>query len=273
MAENSNNPTLSAGGENQYFFQAQFLVKGFVPILTVFLLVNATFAQRQEGTKVTDRISNFFSAAESGDTSKVAESLNQGIEINVTDEHGQTALMLAADEGHVDTVKLLLKNRASLDLQNRLGGTALMLASFNGHLEVVTELLKAGADVNAKSKNGYTALMEAIVKWNETAVQIINLLLDQNADINAQDIDGYTALMRALNFPPPLPPLSPSFKRTKAQKKHERLRRWAEIQLMIVKTLVKRGADLGLRDQRGRTALEIAQINHQKGILEILKSR
>lgn len=240
-------------------------------MLEVFLLVNATFAQKQEGTKVTDRISGFLAAAESGDTSKVAESLNQGIGINVTDEHGQTALMLAADGGHVGTVKLLLQHGASPDLQNRLGGTALMLASFNGHIEVVTELLKAGADVNAKSKNGYTALMEASVKWTETSVPIINLLLDQKADINAQDIDGFTALMRALNFPLPLPQLPPSFfKGTKARKTNERLRRGAEIQLMIVKTLVKRGAYLSLRDQRGRTAVEI---NRRKEIVEILKAK
>jgi ankyrin repeat protein len=139
------------------------------------LLVNATIAQRQEGTKVMDRISNFLTAADNGDTAKVMEGLNQGIDVNVTDEHGQTALMLAADQGHIDTVNFLLQYRASLDLQNKLGGTALMLACFNGHLEIVTELLKAGADVNAKSGNGYTALMEAVVKRNEKAVQIINL--------------------------------------------------------------------------------------------------
>lgn len=261
----------AAGGENQYVVQAQILIKRLVPILTVFLLVNATFAHRQEGTKVSDRISNFLAAAESGDTAKVAESLNQGIEINVTDEHGQTALMLAADEGHVDTVKLLLQHRALSDLQNRLGGAALMLASFNGHLEVVTELLKAGADVNAKSKNGYTALMEDTVKHNETAVQIINLLLDQKADINAQDIDGYTVLMRTVAFPP-IPP-GPRSKRAKDQKEYEKLRRGAETQLMIVKTLMMRGADLTLRDQRGMTALEIARMCHQTRISEFLKSR
>jgi len=147
-------------------------------------------AQNQGGTRAMDPISTFLAAADSGDTAKVAGSIKQGIEINVTDEHGQTALMLAADQGHVDTVKLLLQHGASLDLQNKLGGTALMLASFNGHLEVVTELLKAGADVNPKSKDGYTALMQATVKLNETAVQIINLLLDQKADINTQDQEG-----------------------------------------------------------------------------------
>jgi ankyrin repeat protein len=177
----------SAGGKNRYLVQARFLINGFVLILTVLLQVNSTVAQKQEDTKVMGRITNFLVAADNGDTAKVVEGLNQGIDVNVTDEHGQTALILAADEGHVDTVKLLLRHGASPDLQNRLGGTALMMASFNDHLEVVTELLKAGADVNAKSKNGYTALMQVAVKPIEAAVQIINLLLDQKADINAQD--------------------------------------------------------------------------------------
>jgi len=263
----------SAGGKNRYLVQAQFLINGFVLVLTVLLSVNAPFAQKQEDMRVMDHISKFLAAADSGDAAKVAECLNKGIEINVADEHGQTALMLAADQGHVDTVKLLLQRGASLDLQNRLGGTALMLACFNGHLEIVTELLKAGADVNAKSGNGYTALMQAVVKRNEKAVQIINLLLDQKADINAQDIDGYTALIRAVDFPPPMPPSPPSSRKTKAQKLNERLRREDEIRLMIVKTLVMKGADLNLRDQHGRTALEIARKYRHKGILEILESK
>jgi ankyrin repeat protein len=263
----------SGGGKNRYLVQAQFLINGFVFILTVLLLVNATFAQKQEATKVMDRISNFLAAAESGDTSKIAESLNQGTEIDVTDEHGQTALMLAAYEGHVDTVKLLLQHGASHGLQNRFGGTALMLASFNGHLEVVTELLKAGADVNAKSKNGYTALMQAAVKPNEAAVQIINLLLDQKADINAQDNEGYTALMRAVDHPSPPPPLPPFLRGAKKPKWYDRKQREAEIHLMVVKALVMRGADLNSKDQRGRTALEISRMNHLTHISEFLESR
>jgi len=220
-----------------------------------------------------DRISKFLAAAESGDTAKIAESLNKGTEIDVTDEHGQTALMLAAYEGHVDTVRLLLQHGASPDLQNRIGGTALMLASFNGHLEVVTELLKAGAEVNAKSQNGYTALMQAAVKPNESAVQITNLLLDQKADINAQDIEGYTALMRAVDHPPPPPPLPPYLRGAKKPKWYDRDQREAGIHLMVVKTLMMRGADLSLSDQRGRTALEISRMNHQTRISEILRSR
>jgi len=263
----------SPGGKNRYLVQAQFLINGFVFILTVLLPVNDTFAQKQEATKAMDRISNFLAAAESGDTAKIAESLNQGTEIDVTDGHGQTALMLAADEGHVDTVKLLLQHGASPDLQNRFGATALMLASFNGYLEVVTELLKAGADVNAKSKNGYTALMQAAVKPNEAAVQIINLLLDYGADINAQDKEGYTALMRAVDRPPPPPPLPPFLRGAKKPEWYDRKQREAEIHLMVVKTLMMRGADLSLRDQRGRTALDISRMNQQTRISEILKSR
>jgi ankyrin repeat protein len=210
-------------------------------------------------------------AAKSGDTAIVTKGLNRGIEINVTDEYGQTALMLAADQGHVDTAKIILQHGARLNLQNKRGGTALMFASFNGHLEIVTELLKAGADVNIKSKNGATALMQAAIMQNQTAVQIINILLDQKAEINAQDEEGYTALMRAVDFPPPPP--RPPFGGAKEQKEYDNFKGQEEIRLMVVKTLVKRGADLDLRDQRGRTALELAQMNHQTRISEILKSR
>jgi ankyrin repeat protein len=222
---------------------------------------------------VIDHISTFLNAADSGDTAKVAESLDEGIDVNVTDPYGQTALMVAADQGHIDTVNFLLQYRASLDLQNKLGGTALMLASFNGYLDIVTELLKAGADVNAKSQNGYTALIQAAVKPNEAAVQIINLLLDQKADINAQDKEGYTALMRAVDHPPPPPPLPPFLRGAKKPVWYDRKQREAEIHLMVVKTLMMKGADLSLSDQRGRTALEIARMNRQIRISEILGSK
>jgi len=240
-------------------------------ILTVLLQVIDTFAQRQEGTKVMDRISNFLTAADNGDTAKVMEDLNQGIDVNVTDEHGQTALMLAADHGHVDTAKIILKHGALPNLQNKRGGTALMFASFNGHLEIVRELLKAGADVNVKAKNGVTALMQAAIMQNQTAVQIINILLDWKADIHAQDEEGYTALMRAVDFPPP-PPFPP-FGGAKDQEEYGSSKQREEIRLMVVKTLVTRGADLDLSDQRGRTALEIARINRQTRISEILGSK
>jgi ankyrin repeat protein len=39
---------------------------------------------------------------------------------------------------------------------------------------------------------------------------------------------------------------------------------------MIVKTLVMRGANFDLRNQHNRTALEIARMNHQSRISEVL---
>jgi hypothetical protein len=57
----------------------------------------------------------------------------------------------------------------------------------------------------------------------------------------------------------------------KEQKEYDNFRRQEEIRLMVVKTLVTRGADLDLKDQRGRTALELARMNHQTLISEFLR--
>jgi ankyrin repeat protein len=54
-------------------------------------------------------ISNFLAAADSGETAKIADCLDQGIKVNVADEHDQTALMVVAAQGHADTVRLLLQ--------------------------------------------------------------------------------------------------------------------------------------------------------------------
>ena len=53
------------------------------------------------------------------------------------DEHGTTALILAAWYGHQDLVRLLLKLKADPNLCDEQGITPLMAASYTGHPEIV----------------------------------------------------------------------------------------------------------------------------------------
>jgi ankyrin repeat protein len=47
--------------------------------------------------------------------------LGRGTDVNASDHHGQTALMLAAHAGHREVVKILIAHRANLNITPSLG--------------------------------------------------------------------------------------------------------------------------------------------------------
>lgn len=73
-------------------------------------------------------------------------------------ESGHTALFWASFNGYKDMVKLLLAQPGiQLDVINIDGQTALMAAAEKGHAEISEMLLKAGAKVSITDKRGETA--------------------------------------------------------------------------------------------------------------------
>ena len=71
-------------------------------------------------------------------------------------------LFNAAKNGDLEAVKLLLDRGIDPNLEDRRGWTALMIGSQNRRLKIVKELLNRGADPNAQNRDGDTALMVAI---------------------------------------------------------------------------------------------------------------
>ena len=110
--------------------------------------------------------------------------LAAGVNKNVRNEFGATALVLASSSGHVEIVRLLLDAGADKDVRSRSGKTALVYASVKGHVEIARMLLDAGADKNLQDRlSGQTALMAASFKGH---VEIVRLLLEAGADKNLQ---------------------------------------------------------------------------------------
>ena len=99
----------------------------------------------------------FIKAAEAGKMELVRELLDAGIDVNLANHRGQTALMLASVEGHIDTVHMLIEAGADLNINH--SGTALIAAIEGGHSEVAQMLIQAGTDANLKApQTGWTAL-------------------------------------------------------------------------------------------------------------------
>ena len=84
--------------------------------------------------------------------------LQNGGDINIQDQWGNTALIWASYWGHLEIVQLLVEKGADVDIQDNWGNTALIIASYWGHLEVVIYLVEKGAKIDIQNKDGWTAL-------------------------------------------------------------------------------------------------------------------
>jgi hypothetical protein len=118
-------------------------------------------------------VATFLTSAEKGDLVAVNLFLAAGMDPNVKDQYGGTALRYAASKGHVDVVRALLEKGADVNVQDLDGFTPLRYAVYFGHLEVVRLLLEKGADVNVKDRWGATPLLVAQSRGNLDILQLL----------------------------------------------------------------------------------------------------
>ena len=90
-----------------------------------------------------------FDLARDGGDAALAEQLDAGLPVNLTNDKGDTLLILAAYHQHAATVRVLLARGADTSRVNDRGQTALAAAVFRRTGEIVTDLLAAGADPEA----------------------------------------------------------------------------------------------------------------------------
>lgn len=89
------------------------------------------------------------------------------------------SLQEAAATGNLKQVRELIDNGANVNLRDEEGETALMWASWNDHLDIVKLLLEKGADANVKSSQGRTAFTLAVLQ--RSSKEIIDLLIAYGA--------------------------------------------------------------------------------------------
>jgi len=93
-------------------------------------------------------------ATKAGDLHRVCALLDQGVNVNALDEHGQTALMNAVHRGDLELTQLLIQRGADLNHAAKYRLTALMLAVVSNRAELVRLLVQAGADMTIKGSKG-----------------------------------------------------------------------------------------------------------------------
>lgn len=87
-----------------------------------------------------------FDLARAGTTDELAANVDAGLPVNLTNDKGDTLLILAAYHAHPETVGALLARGADPARTNDRGQTALAAAVFRRNAEAVRALLDAGAD-------------------------------------------------------------------------------------------------------------------------------
>jgi ankyrin repeat protein len=90
-----------------------------------------------------------FDLARAGSTEDLAAYLDAGVPVNLTNDKGDSLLILAAYHGHPETVGALLDRGADHSRVNDRGQTALAAAVFRQSSDAVRRLLAAGADPDA----------------------------------------------------------------------------------------------------------------------------
>lgn len=103
-------------------------------------------------TKADDALAfahKIFDAARAGDNNFVTSAVDQGVPVDLTDEKGNTLLMLAAYHGHALLVSALSERGADINRLNDRGQSPLAGAVFKKSFEVIEVLLARGADLDA----------------------------------------------------------------------------------------------------------------------------
>ena len=181
-------------------------------------------------------------ASENGHKGIVKLLLECGANVDKRTPNGWTALMKASERGdsNLEVIELLLRYGAQADLQNNEGDSALIVATQNRQTELVIKLVRYHrANVDLKNNKGWTALMKASQVGH---VEVVELLLNTGAEVDQQSSDGYSALMLA------------------SQNGHTRL----------VKLLLKFRAKVDIKANNSTTALVLASQQKHTETVELL---
>ncbi|MGW6968617.1 ankyrin repeat domain-containing protein [Streptomyces zaomyceticus] len=99
--------------------------------------------------EVIELASKVFDLARTGDADTLAAYVDAGVPANLTNDKGDSLVMLAAYHGHSAAVSALLARGADADRANDRGQTPLAGAVFKGEDAVIRALLAGGANPEA----------------------------------------------------------------------------------------------------------------------------
>jgi ankyrin repeat protein len=239
-------------------------------------------ALRAAGAKDVGLLSD---AAARGDVARMTVLLDGGAKVNERSSFGYTPLHFAVMQAQAGAVRLLLERGANVSYFDNVGLTPLAYAfSALGDIEyrkssqvrrldlsaakkafdeIVALIQERKVDRNFRNEDGETALMCSAKSGNLAA-------LVEGTDVNLQRPDGMTALMLAIVTQPKGDALKAEGTVREIDKEGKRGPEFSR-RGDVVNTLIKKGADLSLRNKAGKTALDLARENGSPEILELME--
>ena len=221
---------------------------------------------------------------------KIAQILIEaGADVNVSNQHGETALMESAFTGNIDCLDLLINSGADVNKADKRGNTPLLLSAVQGHYNCLELLLQRGAHVN-NDDNSHAILAAC----REGQYRCVDALLTAGANVNSTWRGGKTALMEATHVelqaegPDECKPSEPSSVMDKGKCLHLLLASGADVntrcdagstalmhaadtgQEHLTDILIKAGADVKAVDKENETALTKAEKNGHKECVDLL---
>lgn len=187
-----------------------------IALVIISLLSSILYTQSKQTQK-----DEFFKAIDKGDTNTINKLIKEGIDVNLKDEKGFSALHRAVYENQIDSLKTLLNN-TNINIEAKLpknikiknyegkewnidGQTPLHLATFRGYTNAIAQLINKGADILAKEGVDYAMPIHIAAGNGQT--DAIKTLLDneianneEDSIINATDGYGTTPLMWATYY-------------------------------------------------------------------------
>lgn len=189
---------------------------------------------------------------------------------------GMNCLRRAAREGNITTVESILATETSIDIEakTKKGRTALIISARYGHLNCFKTLLNHDADLNTRSVNGAASLQWAAYHGQ---ANVVEYLLALHVEIDHTDKFGRSALYlaaqsghtRVVNF---LLESGANLHITTTQPKGMTALHVAAGggHTDVIRRLIDYGANLSITTALGDTALDIALMGRQKGVVQIL---
>jgi uncharacterized protein len=208
-------------------------------------VVAATLTAALAGPPPADAAAALLAAAQDGHADRLALALRAGAPVDGRDSSLRTPLLLAVTYDRLDVARLLVALGADPDALDARHDTPWLVTGVTGSVPMLETLLPAGPDLTIRNRFGGISVIPASERGH---VEYVRRVVQTGIDVDHVNDPGWTALLEAVVYGDGSPPYQE-----------------------IVRILLAAGADRGIRDAEGRTALDHAVSRGQQEVAQLLR--